>query len=313
MTGMNKKTEKTKKNVMLVSLLLALFAGGCGQGKLPAAPYPYPAAADIDVPERIISWTPSNTEIIAGLGLAGRIVAADRWSKQVEGVDSGVSEVDFFYPDAEAILHLEPDIIISHRIGNFDAEDSPCRFLSEMGIRIVQIPSASSIGEICRDIITIAENPGVKSRGEALVKSLRGKIDACAAIGKTIAGKKRAFFAVSPPPDMPSFGSGVYLNELLEIIGVENIFADQQGWFTPNAEAVIERNPDLVFVTGVSGSGEDPAELLRGFAGFETISAIRKNNIHIIDTNSALRSSQNVTLALSQMARAAYPELYEAW
>ena len=73
---------------------------------------------------RIVSTAPSNTEIIASLGLADKLVAVDRHSANVKvpayGSMGGGPEIpgtlpllDFFYPDAEVILGLEPDVIIA--------------------------------------------------------------------------------------------------------------------------------------------------------------------------------------------------------
>ncbi|MCL2068133.1 MAG: ABC transporter substrate-binding protein, partial [Treponema sp.] len=62
---------------------------------------------------RIISTAPSNTEIIADLGMAHKLVAIDRHSANVSGIPDGLVLLDFFYPDAEVILYLSPDIIIA--------------------------------------------------------------------------------------------------------------------------------------------------------------------------------------------------------
>jgi iron complex transport system substrate-binding protein len=63
--------------------------------------------------EKIISTAPSNTEILIGLGLADKLIAADRYSADLEGIAKNILLIDFAYPDAEAIIGLDPDIIIA--------------------------------------------------------------------------------------------------------------------------------------------------------------------------------------------------------
>jgi iron complex transport system substrate-binding protein len=96
---------------------------------------------------------------------------------------------------------------------------------------------------------------------------------------------------------------------MIELIGAKNIFASEQGWFTPSAEVIINRNPDVILTMAYPGS--DSAAEMRTRQGFETINAVKQNRIYSIDSNPASRPSQNVITALKQMALAVYPEIYE--
>ena len=44
---------------------------------------------------------------------------------------------------------------------------------------------------------------------------------------KNIEKKKKVYFEISPFPSMYTFGKDVFMNEMLEIEGVENIFNDK--------------------------------------------------------------------------------------
>jgi iron complex transport system substrate-binding protein len=274
---------------------------------------PDTARTTAPIPGRIISSAPSNTEIIAGLGLAERLIAVDAYSKGIEGVRPDLPEVDFFYPDAEAIIGLEPDIIITNEINNFGAADSPFKPLVDMGIKVVQIPTSTSLEGIYDDILTIAEALGVKEGGEELADSLRAGINKIAETGKTIKDKDKmkVYFEVAPAPGMVTLGSGTYINEMIETIGAVNIFAHQKGWFSPSGEAILEGDPDVILTMAMTGS-PDPTAELRNRMGFETISAVKENRIYAINADSVGRPSQNIVLAFWQMARAVYPGLYGA-
>jgi iron complex transport system substrate-binding protein len=309
---MSKRTFTTHFFILFACLLLT--APGCRK-KDAEAPREAAQTAREAVPGRIISAAPSNTEIIAGLGLAERLIAVDAYSKGIEGVRPDLPEVDFFYPDAEAVIGLEPDIIISSEINSFGAADSPFKPLEDMGIRVVQIPTSTSLEGICGDILTIAEALGVKERGEELAGSLRAEINRIAETGKTVGDKdkKKVYFEVAPAPGMVTLGSGTYINEMIETIGAVNIFKDQKGWFTPSGEAILERNPDVILTMAMTGQGPlDPVAELRNRRGFETIAAVRENRVYAINADSVGRPSQNIVLAFRQMARAVYPGLYGA-
>ena len=249
---------------------------------------------------RIISSAPSNTEIIVGLGMGERLIAVDRYSARITGVPDGLSEIDFFFPDVEAIIGLEPDLIFVNEINSFGVANNPFRLLADLGIRVVQVPTSVSIEEIYNDIILIAETLEVRDRGEAMVVYMREEIDRIA----TEAGQERitVYFEVSSSPTVVTFGQGAYLNEMIEITGAQNIFADQRGWFSPSVEEIINRNPDIIFV--VLYPGEDPVSEIKNRRAFESITAVRENRIYAIDEDSASRPSQNILLAFQQMAQA---------
>jgi iron complex transport system substrate-binding protein len=308
---MRKKIFVTLAPVLFTVFLL--IVPGCQKKDAAQTAALKEARPEASIPRRIISAAPSNTEIIAGLGLAERLIAVDSYSKGIEGVRPDLPEVDFFYPDAEAVIGLEPDIIISNEINNFGAADSPFKPLEDAGIRVVQIHTSTSLEGICGDILTIAEALGVKERGGELAGSLRAGIDRIAETGKTVKDKKKVYFEVAPAPGMVTFGSGTYINQMIEIIGAVNIFAGEKGWFTPSGEAILERDPDVILTMAMAGPGSpDPAAEMRKREGFETISAVKAGRIYAIDADSSGRPSQNIILALTQMARAVYPDLYGA-
>ncbi|MDR3248065.1 MAG: ABC transporter substrate-binding protein [Treponema sp.] len=269
------------------------------------------AAAPGAAPLRIISAAPSNTEIIVGLGLADRVIAADKYSLDL--LPPGITEIDFFYPDAEAILGLAPDLIISSEHNVYGAADDPYKILGDMGINILYIPTSRSIADIKRDIRTVAAALGEAGRGEDLVRTMEQEIQELAEIGQRITAdpafkRKTVYLEISPFPNPVTMGRETFLDEMLGIIGARNVFGDTAGWIAPSAEAILERNPELI-LTNVNFI-EDPVGEIKSRQGFASITAIRENQVHIIDTDSSSRPSHRITVALRQMAQAVYPEEY---
>ncbi|MDR1970790.1 MAG: ABC transporter substrate-binding protein [Treponema sp.] len=270
-------------------------------------------AGEARVPGRIISSTPSATEIILGLGLGDRIVAADKYSLELPGLPAGAREIDFFYPDPEAILGLDPDIIISGEHNVYGAGDDPFKVLGESGIRLLYIPTSRSIANIRQDVLTIAETLGAGARGAELAAAMEGEIEKVAEIGRRISAdpsfkKKTVYLEISPFPNPVTMGRETFLNEMIGIIGAVNVFADKTGWIAAGAEAILERDPDVI-LTNVNFI-DDPTGEIKARRGFAGIRAVREGRVYVIDTDSSSRPSQHITLALRQMALAVYPEEY---
>jgi iron complex transport system substrate-binding protein len=289
---------------VLTLLVTAALFTGCRK----VAPVPSTAGTGDPASLRIVSTAPSNTEIIAGLGLGAGIIAADKYSLGLPGLSPGIPEIDFFYPDPEVLVNLQPDIVIASEHNSFGAGEDPFKLLSGMGVRVLYIPTSQSIDAIRQDIMSIASGLGVPERGESLIREMDREIQAVAAVGRTISQKKQVYFEISPFPNPVTMGRETFLNEMLEITGALNVFADKTGWIAPSAEAILERNPQVI-LTNVSFI-DDPLEEIKSRQGFADIAAVRNGAVYLIDADSSSRPSHRLTLALRQIARAVYPEYY---
>ena len=267
---------------------------------------------EVNIPtkiEKIISTAPSNTEVLMALGLGDKLVAIDKYSTDIEGINTELPQIDFSNPDAETIIGLEPDIVIASGHNKTGSAEDPFKAISEAGIPVVYIPSSDSIDRIYKDIEFIADVVNEKSKGKEIVDDMKAQVEEIKAIGDTITDKKSVYFEISPAPYLSSFGKSTFLNEMIEIIGAKNIFENEEGWVSPTAEAIIDANPDVIITN--AGYMENPTEEIKSRDAWENINAIKNNEVYLVDQNASSRPSQNVIKALEQMAKAVYPEHYE--
>ena len=267
---------------------------------------------EVNIPTKIgkiISTAPSNTEVLMALGLGDKLVAIDKYSTDIEGINTELPQIDFLNPDAETIIGLEPDIVIASGHNKTGSVEDPFKAISEAGIPVVYIPSSDSIDGIYKDIEFIADVVNERSKGKEIVDDMKAQVEEIKAIGDTITDKKSVYFEISPAPYLSSFGKSTFLNEMIEIIGAKNIFENEEGWISPTAEAIIDANPDVIITN--AGYMENPTEEIKSRDAWENINAIKNNEVYLVDQNASSRPSQNVIKALEQMAKAVYPEHYE--
>ena len=267
---------------------------------------------EVNIPtkiEKIISTAPSNTEVLMALGLGDKLVAIDKYSTDIEGINTELPQIDFLNPDAETIIGLEPDIVIASGHNKTGSAEDPFKAISEAGIPVVYIPSSDSIDGIYKDIEFIADVVNERSKGKEIVDDMKAQVEEIKAIGDAITDKKSVYFEISPAPYLSSFGKSTFLNEMIEIIGAKNIFENEEGWVSPTAEAIIDANPDVIITN--AGYMENPTEEIKSRDAWENINAIKNNEVYLVDQNASSRPSQNVIKALEQMAKAVYPEHYE--
>ena len=301
-----------KKKLLSVLLwLVMLFTVACNNGTKEETVTDR-EGNEVTIPtniEKIVSTAPSNTEILTALGMGDKIVCMDTYSEGIEGVKEDVVKMDFTAPDAEEIIGLEPDIIIASGYNKAGSSDDPFKSLSDAGIPVVYIPSSESIEGIYKDIEFVASIVNQEDKGKEIVDGMKSDIEEISTIGKTIKDNKKVYLEIGPAPTLYSVGKSTFLNEMIEIIGAENIFANENSWISPSEESLIDANPDVILTT--VNYVENPTEEIKSREGWEHINAVKNNQVYYIDSNSASRPTQNIIKALKEIAKATYPDKYD--
>lgn len=269
------------------------------------------AGNEITIPEevnKIISMSPSNTEIIVALGYGDKLIAVDKYSKDIEGIPADLPLFDIMKPDVEQLVALEPDLVIASGMSKSDGGD-PFKPVKDLGICLVYIPSSDSMEGIYEDIMFLAKSLKNEEKGTELVEGMKTEISKITELSSKITEKKSVYFEIAAAPNLYSFGSGVFLNEMIELIGAENIFADQEKWISVSDESVVAADPDII-LTNVSYV-ENPTEEIKSRAGWDNMTAVKNNDVYYIDNSASSLSNHNVVKALKEMAEAVYPEVFK--
>ncbi|MEE0775490.1 MAG: ABC transporter substrate-binding protein [Bacillota bacterium] len=257
---------------------------------------------------RIVGATPSVTEIIAGLGAADKLVAVDNYSTDVEGIDTALPTFDTMSPDIEMLMSLEPQILIASTNSQLN-DDDPYKTLTEQGVTVIYMDNSVSLEGIMNDIKFLGEIVNKEDEAQSMADEMRKSIDEIADIGKTITDQKTVYFELAPSPNITTFGTGNFLNEILELCGAVNIFGDEEGWISPNAETIITKAPDVI-ITNVDYM-DDQVNAIKAREGWSSIPAVANDEVYLVEANASSRPTQNVVKAMKEIAKAVYPEYYQ--
>lgn len=276
----------------------------------PPVPTEDRAGNPISVPEkvaRIVSLAPSFTEILIDMGLAERIVAIDMNAAAINGVDAAWPVFDMMAPDTEKLLALAPDVLLASPISTGGGDD-PFKLLRDAGICVIYVPTSDSIADIEEDLRFVGAVVGESDKAESLVTAMQAEIDAIGAIGAGVTEKKRVHFEISAAPYIYSFGKGVFLDEMLALIGAENVYADQESWIPVADEVALAGDPDVI-LTNVNYIPDAIGEI-KARPGWSEIKAVKSGDVYYIDNMASSLPNHNIVKALREMAEAVYPELY---
>lgn len=296
-----------KKN-KIVSLLLALML------LLSIAAFAEPIQTDragneVKIPETIetiVSLSPACTQIIESLGLLDKVIAIDTQTPNyVEGIDA-LPQFDMMAPDIEKLAALEADVIFT--TGMSYLEGNPFQQLIDLGQCVMEVPSSASLDAIKEDILFYTNVLGKNEEGQAIVDEMTQTIQKVADLAKTVTAKKRVMFEIGALPYLYSFGQNTFLHEMIELIGAENVFAEENSWISVTEEAAIASNPDVI-LTSVNYIEDSIGEILSR-QGWENVTALKEKQVYYIDNAASSLPNQYVVNALIEMAQVVYPEIF---
>lgn len=231
---------------------------------------------------RIIATEPADCEILYALGcgdaLVGRGLYCD-YPAEVTALPTVHSCAD---TNLEEILALDPQVVIMNDMAHTVEQVS---LLEQNGVKVITT-NADSIPEVYQAIRLIGQVMGKNAEAEALITDMQTTFDGIAA--KAEQTDKTIYFEVMPLEwGLWSAGANTFMQELAEICGMKNAFADLDGWQPISQEQVIDRDPDYIVL--VTGMGDTAVDEVMNRPGWQDIKAIRNGKVYNADSYTLTR------------------------
>ena len=234
---------------------------------------------------RIVALTASDCEILYALGagdlLVGRGEYCDYPAEVLEKpvVKSGAET------NLEEILALEPQVVLMATMAQTVEQ---VEALENAGVKVV-VSDAQNLEGVYEAITLIGALTGKNAEAEALCGQMKDTFAGIAA--KAEKTEKTVYFEVSPLQwGLWAAGKGTFMDEIAEICGLTNAFADVEGWGAVSEEAVLEKDPDYIVTTSMYwGEGPTPVEEIMSRAGWEQLKAVQNHQVFNADESAITR------------------------
>ena len=295
---------------LLTALLLALTA--CAPAAAPEAtqaPEATEAPAATDAPEaagvtvtdmtgreitldapatRVVALSASDCEIIYALGAGELLVGRGEYCDypaevlEVPAVQSGAET------NIEQIIALEPQVLFMTKMAQTEEQIAA---LEAAGVHVV-VSDAQDIAGVYEAIGMIGTLLGREAEAGTMVADMVAAFDDVAARAAGD-GSETIYFEVSPLQyGLWAAGADTFMDEIAQMLGLTNAFADVSGWAEVSEEQVLSRDPDyIVTISMYYGEGPTPVEEIQGRAGWENVSAVKNGKILNLQNNELSRPS----------------------
>ncbi len=254
-------------------------------------------------PERVISLSPSNTEIVFAIGLGGNIVGVTDYCNYPEEALEKEKVGGFSSPNLETILSLEPDLVLA---GNMHEEQ--VQKLEEMDIPVLVL-APESVEEVFEAIKLVAEATGQEEEAEVVISNIKNRLEAVQEKLDLLPkeNRVRVYYEVYSDPIMTAGGSSL-ISEVIYLAGGKNIFVDVKEKFPQiSAEVVIERDPQFILFPNYHGSEEFKGELLTERPLWREITAVKEDNVFRVSDDIISRPGPRLVDAVEEVFGILYP------
>ena len=259
---------------LFVSLLAALAVG------IAASAVSAPAA--VKYPHRIISLSPTATEDLFAIGAGKQVIAVDNQSDYPKSAPK--TSLSGFTPNVEAVVAYHPDlVVISYSPKGFAGA------LAKAHVRVLLQPFAVTFKDAYAQMLQLGKVTGHLKEATALVARMKARI------AKLVAAVPRKALTVYDElsPDYYSATGASIIGEIFKLFGLENIAdaapgAGSSGAVQLSAEYIVSESPDLIVLADTRCCGTSRATV-SARPGWNTISAVKKGAIAVIDDSIASR------------------------
>ena len=254
-----------------------------------------------EAPDRIVSLTPSNTEILFGLGLDEEIVGVNDNDNYPEQVNERTRVGGIEY-NIETIISLQPDVVFAHESSMYTLEGA-IEQLESAGIKVFVVEDAVNFEDTYETIEDVATLTGKEAEAEKVISSIKSKIEE---IQKKLEGiePKTVFMVIGGAPDIYVVGQNTFMNEMLKTINVKNA-VQQDGWPMYSAEEFVAADPDFLLFTY---EGDD--EIIKNNPAFAVMKAVKDDAMAVVDGDTTSRQGPRIAEGVESIAKAVYPEVF---
>jgi len=288
--------------------LLAFCLSGCQQH----TPAPEAGVSSSPSCERLVSFSPSITEIVYALGLENNLVGVTRFCKFPPAAQEKTSVGGYLDPNIEAVIRLRPTLVllreeqtdIRGRLANFGRPTLTLEHRNVAGI----LQSFRKIGQTCHR----------EQRAEQEVADLERQI---AEVHQKIrSSKTRPRVLVVVDRDIRyNTVKNVYVpardgfyDWLITQAGAKNAMQGQNSGFSEvSSEGILRLNPDVIIeiMPALAGSKLTQAEIQRAWSGMPSLTVVKTHRLYLFTDDYMSIPGPRFVKTLRQFAETLHPEL----
>ena len=223
--------------------------------------------------DRIVSISPTATEMLYAIGAGDRVVAVDRFSYYP--AEAPVTDVDGWNPNIEAIASYEPDLVVMQTSGDVMAS------LEVLGIAVWAHDAPIVFDDVYVQIERLGAVTGHADEAAALVAGMRAEIAELISAAPDASGLS---YYHELDNTLYTVTSSTFIGQVYGLFGLTNVAdpADAHGsaWGYPQLsdEYLVDADPDVIFLADTLCCGQN-AQTVAARPGWDQLTAVQTGRV----------------------------------
>lgn len=292
-----------KRPISGLALVAMLALAACGSSRpsvrAQAAASTMPSTTlPANAPTRIVSLSPTATEMLFAIGAGGQVKAVDDQSNYP--AQAPRTKLSGYQPNAEAIAGYSPDLVVL-------SDEGIAPRLRQLHIKVIVDPAAATLADSYKQIEVLGTATGHESQAAQLVARMRS--DIAAIVAQVPADAPVLTYYHELDSTYYTATSHTFIGQLYALAKLRNIAdaADKKGsggYPQLSAEYIVAQNPDLVFLADTKCC-QQSAQTAAKRPGWNTMKAVTLQHVFALDDDVASRWGPRVVDLLRTIVRSA--------
>jgi iron complex transport system substrate-binding protein len=246
-------------------------------------------------PTKVVSISPTATEMLFAIGAGDQVVAADSYSDYPAAAPT--TDLSAYEPNVEAIAAYDPDrVVYSDDLGDLQ------KSLDKLHIPAVQQPAAASIDDVYAQLEQLGQATGHTAEAQAQVDDLQAKVAAVSASVGDLGSGLTYYYELDDT--YYSVTSDTFIGNLLGLLGMaDEAKGASSGYPQLSAEYIVAADPDLILLADTKCCGQDAASVAER-PGWADLTAVQQGAVVELDDDVASRWGPRIVQLLQKVGDA---------
>jgi iron complex transport system substrate-binding protein len=255
-------------------------------------------------PQRIISLSPANTEIVFGLGAGDRLVGGTDFDDYPAAAADLTDVAGFGGVIREQVVDVDPDLVLA--AGNNFTHADDIDWMRGQGYPVVVV-YAPDVATVLTDITLIGDAIGSPKEALAVTTRMSRQLEAISEAVSADGSGPRTFYQIGSEPEIYGPAPESFLADMVVLAGGEPITTGDPVLFSIPLEQLIVADPEVI-VVGDANYGVCPSDVTSRPA-WSGMTAVINGDIRPVDDVPVTRPGPRLPQGLASLALAIDPEL----
>jgi iron complex transport system substrate-binding protein len=300
------------RRLLILAAVATLGGGACGapaepEGRdRPDAGRGFPVSVEaangtveiVERPGRIVSLSPTSTEMLFAIGAGPQVVAVDDASTHPP--EAPRTDLSGLEPNVEAIAGYEPDLVVmAEDPGGLEAS------LEGLDLPVISQPAAQTLDDTYLQIEQLGTATGHAEEAGSVISDMRTRIEDIVARAPTFEPTPTYYHELDET--YFTVTSDTFIGQVYAMAGLENVADGARGAGTGypqlSAEYIVQADPDFIFLADTVCCDQS-AETVARRPGWDHIAAVQEGAVVELDDDVASRWGPRVVEFLGTVVEA---------